>query len=247
MSAQRDFAAEAADHPERRYAYDFDSVLRRYMMRTFAPMIPAGQGLELGCYEGDFTAHLVPVFPDLTVVEAAESLIEKTRTKFPPTLRFVHGTLEGVELPENTYDAVFLTHVLEHIDDPALVLSRIGRWLSPRGRLFVAVPNANAASRQIAVRMGLIPFNAAVTQGEFAQGHRRTYSLDTLENDARSGGLRIARRGGIFFKPLANFQFDRLMKTDILSAEYLEGCFLLGEQYPDLCASIYLICEKGAS
>ena len=96
-------------------------------------------------------------------------------------------------------------------------------------------------------RRYLIPFNAAITPGEFAQGHRRTYSLDTLENDARSGGLRVVRRGGIFFKPLANFQFDRLMKTDILSPEYLEGCFLLGEQYPDLCASIYLICEKGAS
>ena len=32
---------------------------------------------------------------------------------------------------------------------------------------------------------------------------------------------------------------------DIISAEYLEGCYQLGQIYPDLCSSIFLMCEKG--
>ena len=52
-------------------------------------------------------------------------------------------------------------------------------------------------------------------------------------------------RSGIFFKALANFQWDRLLRTDIVSREYLEGCFALGLDFPDLCASIFLVCERG--
>jgi hypothetical protein len=55
----------------------------------------------------------------------------------------------------------------------------------------------------------------------------------------------VVHRSGIFFKALANFQWDRLLQTDIISKEYLDGCYMLGQQYPDLCSSIFLMCEKG--
>jgi hypothetical protein len=106
-------------------------------------------------------------------------------------------------------------------------------------------PNARAASRQIAVHMGMISHHAAVTPSETAHGHRVTYSFDTLERDARAAGLRVAHRAGIFFKALANFQWDRLLASDIITADYLEGCYQLGHLYPDLCASIFLVCERG--
>ena len=85
----------------------------------------------------------------------------------------------------------------------------------------------------------------AVTPAEAEHGHRCTYSLDTLERDASQAGLRVLHRSGIFFKALANFQWDKLLKTDIVSPEYIEGCYMLGQQYPDLCASIFLLCESG--
>ena len=93
--------------------------------------------------------------------------------------------------------------------------------------------------------MGLISHNSAITPAEKEHGHRITYSLDTLERDATAAGLNVAYRTGIFFKALANFQWDRLLITDIISKEYLEGCYQLGHQYPDLCSSIFLMCEKG--
>jgi hypothetical protein len=71
--------------------------------------------------------------------------------------------------------------------------------------------------------------------------------MDTLERDAVAAGLRVVHRSGIFFKALANFQWDRLLKTDIISAEYLEGCFELGQRYPDLCSSLFLLCERGGA
>ena len=158
---------------------------------------------------------------------------------------FVHDVFENVSLPKR-YQNVVLTHVLEHLDDPVRVLRRINdEWLEEGGRLFLVCPNANAPSRQIAVNMRLITHNAAVTKDEAEHGHRRTYSLDTMERDVVAAGLHVVHRSGVFFKALANFQFDKLLKTDIISPAYLDGCYALGQRYPDLCASIFLLCERG--
>lgn len=240
----RDFINESRDLDTHKYAYDFDHVLRQYMMRAFDPLLPKGKALELGCYKGAFTKILAAQYPDLTVVEAAENLIAQARQQVDPKVAFIHGRFEDVDLqPE--YDAIFFVHTLEHLDDPVAVLQKVRRWLSPKGRLFLVVPNANAPSRQIAVKMGLISHNAAVTADEFEHGHRITYTLDTLERDALGGGLNIIQRGGVFFKPFANFQFDRLLKTDIIDQAYMDGCYALGMQYPDLCASIFVVCTRG--
>ncbi|HWB12524.1 MAG TPA: class I SAM-dependent methyltransferase [Pirellulales bacterium] len=240
----RNHEVEHRDSGQRKYSYDFDDVLRSFMFRAFEPMLPDGRALELGCYLGAFTTLLVPKYRDLTVIEAAADLIEKVRQVVPPHVRLLQSTFEAIELQE-TFDAVFFVHTLEHVDDAILVLRRVREWLSPGGRLFLAVPNANAPSRQIAVKMGLIEHNTAVTPGEREHGHRRTYAFDTLERDVVAAGLRAIHRGGVVFKALANFQFDQAIASGVISREYLEGCFQLGMQYPDLCATIYLVCERG--
>lgn len=241
---KRDYNAEHKDGA-RKYAYQFDSLLRHYMMRTIEPFLPSGKALEMGCYTGEVTEMLAARYTDLTVIEASEELVGAARARLSGRASFLQGTFETIDVTER-YDAIFLMHALEHLDDPVFVLHRVNDWLTDRGRLFVVVPNANAPSRQIAVQMGLIPFNSAVTDGERAHGHRKTYSLDTLERDVLDAGLRVLHRGGVFFKPLANYQFDKLIGGDVISDEYLEGCYQLGMHYPDLCASIYLVCEKAA-
>ena len=159
--------------------------------------------------------------------------------------KIIHSLFEEAVLPER-YENIVMTHVLEHLDDPVQVLRRVNNeWLTDSGRFFLVCPNANAPSRQIAVKMGLISHNSAVTRAEAEHGHRCTYALDTLERDATAAGLKVIHRSGIFFKAFANFQWDKILATDIVSQEYLDGCYALGQQYPDLCASIFLICEKG--
>jgi 2-polyprenyl-3-methyl-5-hydroxy-6-metoxy-1,4-benzoquinol methylase len=240
--AARDYNAEYKDGA-RKYAYQFDTILRGYIMRALEPFLPAGKALEMGCFTGDFTELIADRYADLTVIEASDELITAARARLGTRATFVHATFETVDVPAR-YDAVFLVHTLEHLDDPVSVLRRVNGWLSDRGRLFIVVPNANAASRQIAVQMGVIPFNDAVTDAEREHGHRKTYRLDTLEREALDAGLRVAHRGGVFFKPLANFQFDKLMGGDVISDDFLEGCYRLGMHYPDLCASIYAVCER---
>ena len=246
MSNTRDYNAEHVDNA-RKYAYGFDfDVMHPLMVRSFAPFFRPGSMLELGSFKGDFTARLTEHFSDLSCVEASNVAMDEARQRLGDKVQYFNSLFEEVQLPRR-YDNIVMTQVLEHLDDPIAVLSRINReWLAPGGRFFLACPNANAPSRQIAVKMGLIDHNAAVTPAEAEHGHRITYALDTLERDATRAGLKVIHRSGIFFKALANFQWDRLLKTDIITPAYLEGCFQLGQQYPDLCSSIYLVCEAGA-
>ena len=240
----RDYNAEYKDGA-RKYAYEFDTILRRYMMRALDPFLPPGRALEMGCYLGDVTEMLAERYTDLTVIEASGELASAAQKRLGARARFLQGMFETIDVAEQ-FDAIFLMHTLEHLDDPVQVLRRAGGWLNDSGRLFVVVPNANAPSRQFAVQMGLIPFNSAVTDAEREHGHRRTYSLDTLERDVAGAGLRVVHRGGVFFKPLANYQFDKLAGGDVVSDAYLEGCSRLGMHDPDRCASIYVVCDRDA-
>ncbi len=248
MNNQRDYNVEIKDTADHQYAYSFDfDIMHPYMFRSFEPFFNKGSLLELGSFKGDFTKRLLSHFDDVTCVEASGVAIEEAKRKLGDKVKFVNSLFETATLPKR-YDNIVLTHVLEHLDDPVRMLRRVhDEWLTEGGRLFLVCPNANAPSRQIAVKMGLITHNAAVTPAEAEHGHRCTYSLDTLERDAVAAGLKVVHRSGIFFKALANFQWDRLLQTDIVSREYLEGCYKLGQQYPDLCASIFLMCGKGAN
>lgn len=246
MSAKRDYNSELKDTSDHKYAYNFDfDVMHPFMLKSFAPLFIEGNLLELGSFKGDFTRRILPHFNDITCVEASDQAIEIAKRALGDKVKFVNSLFETAILPSK-YDNIILTHVLEHIDDPVALLRRINdEWLSDKGRFFLVCPNANAPSRQIAVKMGLISHNSAVIPAEAEHGHRITFTLDTLERDAKAAGLNVVYRSGIFFKALANFQWDKLLNTDIISKEYLEGCYQLGQQYPDLCSSIFLMCKKG--
>ncbi len=45
------------------------------------------------------------------------------------------------ELPSDSFDAITLWHVLEHVHDLHGYMKRLGNLLKPEGRLFIAVPN----------------------------------------------------------------------------------------------------------
>lgn len=248
MDNQRDYNVEIRDTTDHRYAYGFDfDVMHPYMLKSFEPFIRRGSLLELGSYKGDFTRRFLPYSKDITCVEASGEALEVARSRLGEKVTFIHSRFENAALLRR-YDNIVLTHVLEHLDDPVLVLKRVNdEWLAEDGHFFLVCPNANAPSRQIAVKMGLISHNTAVTAAESEHGHRCTYTLDTLERDAVAAGLDVVHRSGIFFKALANFQWDRLLQTDIVSKQYLDGCYQLGQHYPDLCASIFLLCKRGRS
>jgi 2-polyprenyl-3-methyl-5-hydroxy-6-metoxy-1,4-benzoquinol methylase len=222
----------------------FDAQMRHYMMRAFEPFFRDGACLQVGCAHGDQTSLLLERFAQVTVVEGAPEFIAIARARVGERARFVGGLIEDFDTTER-YQTILFAHVLEHVVDPVTALRKLRSLLAPGGRLFLVVPNAEAASRRIAAKMGALSHLEALSPDDEAAGHRRVYRLDTLCRDALAADLKIVHSGGIFFKPLANFQLNALMGGPLVSDAFMEGCYQLGLEHPTFCASIYVVAEAG--
>jgi 2-polyprenyl-3-methyl-5-hydroxy-6-metoxy-1,4-benzoquinol methylase len=234
----RNFDTEAAALP----VLQFDLLMHNYMLKTFAPWLQDGNVLELGAFHGDFTARLLVHSRDLTVVEASQECADIVRNRFAG-IEVINSPLEKAD-PGRKFRNIFLIHTLEHLEYPVAALKRCAEWLADDGRLFVAVPNAFAASRQIAVGMGLLDSAQAVMPAEAAHGHKRTYDRRALMTHANQANLNILESGGIMFKALAGAQIDRAMAAGIIDNAYLDGSYEMGKKFPDLCNSVYVVCGR---
>ena len=147
MLRKRDYNVEIKNTGDHKYAYDFDfDIMHPFMIKSFEPFFNKGNLLELGSFKGDFTRKFLPYFDDITCVEASDVAIAEAKQKLGGRVKFVNSLFENVTLTKR-YDNIVLTHVLEHLDDPVLVLKRINNeWLAENGRFFLVCPNANAPS-----------------------------------------------------------------------------------------------------
>ena len=223
-------------------AAPFDALMRDYMMRTFAPWFGDGACLQVGCAHGDQTSLLLDRFNDITVLEPDPTFIAHTRARLGDRVAFVEGLLEDYET-DRRFDTIIFSHVLEHVIDPVVALRRLGELLTPGGQLYVVVPNAEAPSRRIAVKMGLFSHLEGLSAADEAAGHRRVYRMDTLQRDVAAAGLTAEHSGGILYKPLANFQFNALIGGPLIGEAFMEACYALGHERPTECASIFVVAK----
>jgi 2-polyprenyl-3-methyl-5-hydroxy-6-metoxy-1,4-benzoquinol methylase len=84
---------------------------------------------------------------------------------------------------DRRFDVIVLSHVLEHLLDPMTILRYIVNLLSPRGILYVEVPNIPVES--------LLRFPDHRWNGRFDEPHITFYSEDTLERLLEAAGLDV--------------------------------------------------------
>jgi 2-polyprenyl-3-methyl-5-hydroxy-6-metoxy-1,4-benzoquinol methylase len=222
-------------------AYDnrgFDSTLAWYSYQSLKPYFVGASCLELGPADGEMTYFLKDDFDRLAVVDALPEFVDGA-TRLGPNVTGYVSLFEEFEPPES-FDTVILADVLEHVQDPVVLLKRAGSWLRPGGRLIAAVPNADSLHRCLGVKMGMLERKTSLNEGDFTLGHRRVYTRDELDLDLRAANLRIIAKGGIFLKPLSNGQMASFQNPALY-----DGLFELGKDLPQLCSQIYAVCEPG--
>ena len=224
------------------YTYKFDYLMHQWIVEALEAHFRDGKTLEIGCFHGHMSLILFDRFKNLVIVEPEIENIDVASVVVPEAV-INHCKIEDY-VSSSRFQNIFLMHTLEHIEEDIQALTTIRSLLDKNGRLFVVVPNANAASRQIAVAGGIIPSKKGVTDSEREHGHYRTYDLVDLKQSLDRSGLKTIAEGGVFFKGLANFQLDQAIESGIISEEYLKGCVELGKVMPDLCSSIYVVCER---
>jgi len=238
----RNFNQEALSNDFRKYNYGFDVITRKFLLKEFSAYfnVNSDKVLEVGSYDGSMTELILSYYKKVDVVEASSEMAGIVQEKFGSQVKVYTGLIEDVQISER-YDVIFLIHTLEHVTDPTAVLLKLKNLLTPSGKIFIAVPNANALSRQIAVNMGVVAFNHDVPDGEAAQGHLRTYSLDTFLYEFKKASINVLDFGGVILKAFANFQMDAAISSGIIDEKYLIAANNLAKKYPDFSTSIYAV------
>ena len=114
------------------------------------------------------------------------------------------------------YDVVIASHVLEHVEEPNLLFTKILSWLKPEGIALVIVPNRESLHRQLGVEMGIHNELDWLSPRDNAVGHKRVYSLKSLTHQAVQAGFKVVEHRGFFIKSLANSQMLHLNPRVIL-------------------------------
>lgn len=114
--------------------------------RFYLPWKQDGRLLELGCGSGrqleamahaGWNARGVDFDPEAVTVAHSRGLDVSL------------GDVRALNLPEASFDAIVMAHVLEHVFDPVGLLTECARLLKPGGTLVSITPNGNSLGHRI--------------------------------------------------------------------------------------------------
>jgi len=119
-----------------------------------------GRLLDVGTGYGQFLYHARPFFAAVTGTEVSENAVALAKEKYGMTL--LAGDVEALDLPPQSFDAITLFHVLEHVPDPRKLMNVCHALLREQGLLVIAVPNDVLAwtskIKKIGKKLGLKSF-----------------------------------------------------------------------------------------
>lgn len=171
------------------------------------------------------------------VIEGSPDIIEDyVRRTSPPDFVTIHNAyFEDIEF-DRPFDLIEMGFVLEHVDDPGLILRRYRQFLAPGGILFVAVPNARSLHRLLGHAAGLMPDIYSLSQSDKDLGHKRYFDTNSISRLVEQSGYRIREVHGLMLKPFTTAQIQTLgmgLKLD-------EALVEVGFGLPDIANGVLL-------
>ena len=106
--------------------------------------------LDAGCFEGEVLDELRERTSwRLTGLEPNALAAEKARAKGHRVHRAFIEDAVAVVPEHERFDVIFLGQVIEHVNDPAMVVRRLTQLLAPGGLLVLSTPNLDSAQARM--------------------------------------------------------------------------------------------------
>ena len=195
-----------------------------------------GNILDIGCGTGAFLHTMKTGGWKITGLEPDENAREKAKILYGIEPQPSNNIFN---LPDNSYDAITMWHVLEHVHQLHEYIGQLKNMLTDKGKIFIAVPNYTSYDAQ--------------HYGEFWAAYdvpRHLYHFSP------AGMKRLVEQHGLTIKKIKPMWFDSFY-VSMLSEKYKSGkgnlikAFLMGFISniktlfnPDKCSSLIYIIEK---
>jgi SAM-dependent methyltransferase len=211
-----------------------DLILHWYPKRILSRFNFADSLLELGLGHG-FTAELFAKACNRhVIVDGASVVIDQFKQREPNFSGALVLDYFETYAPKEPFDIIVMGFVLEHVDDPEIILRRYRQYLKPDGKIYVAVPNAKSLNRRIGFELGLIDDIYSLNANDIALGHKRQFCIDTLSELLLKTGYSIEHVEGLYLKPLPL----ATLKTVPDFKKNLEAMCKVGIEFPELCVGL---------
>lgn len=123
--------------------------IRNYMLikkwRLISKYKKGQTALDIGCGTGDFITLGKELGWNVEGIEISNKAREIAITK---TKTIIKKDIFDPYFDTKKYDVITLWHVLEHLENPLLILERLKQMLSPKGIIVIAVPNFKSYDAQ---------------------------------------------------------------------------------------------------
>lgn len=211
--------------------------LLRFAFDGIRPWLQGVSCLELGPATGHETRLLRPIFEDLVAVDGSSDFVTALTAEYEadPGVTVVEALFEEYS-PERAFDCIVAAHVLEHVEDPDMLLGKCREWCKPDGRLILQVPNARSFHRLAGVALGQLATPYELNDRDVMVGHRRVYDQESLSRAVEDAGFRILDFRGSFAKFLSDGQMN-----EVFTAEMFDAYNSLGEQFQENAANISVL------
>jgi 2-polyprenyl-3-methyl-5-hydroxy-6-metoxy-1,4-benzoquinol methylase len=185
---------------------DFDKMFHDLCLEWLLPFLSnKTRVLQLGYGEGIIASGLTSEKCEMHIVEGADHLADAAIQNLG-TKAIIHSSLFEDFKPADQFDCIVATNILEHVEDPVLVLKLAYNWLLPGGIVLVTVPNAESLHRRLAVELGIQETIYDLSPRDHVVGHLRVYDVNSLVQDCQSAGFRVIEKRGFVLKVLSNSQ-----------------------------------------
>ena len=200
--------------------------------------------LEFGSASGQMTEILSNTAKRVVAVDGSSEFIAIAKQKVKNSnIEFKESYFEDFKTNEK-FDCLIFLHIFEHLEKPSLLLSNAKNFLKKDAIVAIVVPNANALSRQLAVKMGLLSSIYELTDNDKHHGHYRVYDWQMLENEIIENGFEIVGRHGLSFKLFSDKQNIEMLKAKIIGEEQIKGLWKLGDEFQNISGAIMIVAKS---
>jgi 2-polyprenyl-3-methyl-5-hydroxy-6-metoxy-1,4-benzoquinol methylase len=127
-------------------------VLAAIKYKDELPYVVDGRALDIGCGNGRFIRSMNSLGWRCEGVEFSETAVAVCRQA---GLKVFHGELEKAGFDNGSFDLVTARHLVEHVADPAMLVTEIARILKPGGRPYSKHPTTNLLAKRYLENCGL--------------------------------------------------------------------------------------------
>ncbi|MFA6268263.1 MAG: class I SAM-dependent methyltransferase [archaeon] len=211
-------------HYKSNKAQEFHYISREQYFIEFMGLKGNEKVLDIGCGSGTFSRTLAKKYPQLKIVgvdiskKAINYARKKTMSEGIKNINFCVSSIEDIKIKFNDFDVAVVSHIIEHVKNPAKAIIEVKKKLKIGGTIFLTTPNY-ASLWPIAEYV----FDKTLAKKNYSLGeqHISKFTFFSIRNLLNENGFVVTKERALYLISMeaslissslawATFKFDKL-------------------------------------